>query len=89
MKLLQRVERVFRDPNPILVKELRATFRTKLFIRFLSLSTGLVAILVLSVGAAVATGLDILRREPHAAVVVIGCDTGSRYLSEPHRWRSR
>ncbi len=41
-----------------------------------------------SAGAAVATGLDILRREPDAAVVVVGCDTGSRYLSDPHRWRS-
>jgi S-sulfo-L-cysteine synthase (O-acetyl-L-serine-dependent) len=42
-----------------------------------------------SAGAAVAAGLDILRREPEAAVVVIGCDTGSRYLSEPHRWEAR
>ena len=49
-------ERLVRDPNPILVKELRATFRAKLFIRFLYLSTGLVGIVVLSVGAAVATG---------------------------------
>jgi len=39
-----------------------------------------------SAGAAVAAGLDILRREPDATVVVIGCDTGARYLSEPHRW---
>jgi S-sulfo-L-cysteine synthase (O-acetyl-L-serine-dependent) len=42
-----------------------------------------------SAGAAVAAGLEILRREPEAAVVVIGCDTGSRYLSEPHRWEAR
>ncbi|HUR93581.1 MAG TPA: cysteine synthase family protein [Gemmatimonadales bacterium] len=40
-----------------------------------------------SAGAAVAAAMDILRREPHAHVVAIGCDTGSRYLSEPHRWR--
>jgi cysteine synthase B len=39
-----------------------------------------------SAGAAVAAAIDIVRREPHAHVVVIGCDTGSRYLSEPHRW---
>ncbi|MGH7526615.1 MAG: PLP-dependent cysteine synthase family protein [Gemmatimonadales bacterium] len=39
-----------------------------------------------SAGAAVAAGLDVLRREPEAYVVVIGCDTGSRYLSEPRRW---
>lgn len=39
-----------------------------------------------SAGAAVAAALDILERQPDAHVVVIGCDTGSRYLSEPHRW---
>ncbi|MEO7985716.1 MAG: cysteine synthase family protein [Gemmatimonadales bacterium] len=39
-----------------------------------------------SAGAAVSAGLDILAREPDAYVVVIGCDTGTRYLSEPHRW---
>jgi cysteine synthase B len=39
-----------------------------------------------SAGAAVAAALDILRREPDAFVVTIGCDTGSRYLSDPHRW---
>ena len=42
-----------------------------------------------SAGAALAAGLDVLDREPEAVVVVIGCDTGSRYLSEPHRWRPR
>lgn len=47
---------LFRDPNPILVKELRATFRTNLFIRFLYLSTGVVGIVVLAGGAAVAAG---------------------------------
>ena len=26
---------------------------------------------------------------PTRSVVVIGCDTGARYLSEPHRWRAR
>jgi S-sulfo-L-cysteine synthase (O-acetyl-L-serine-dependent) len=39
-----------------------------------------------SAGAAVAAAMDIVRREPDAHVVVVGCDTGSRYLSEPHRW---
>ncbi|MEZ0334286.1 MAG: cysteine synthase, partial [Gemmatimonadales bacterium] len=39
-----------------------------------------------SAGAALAAAREILRREPDSAVVVIGCDTGSRYLSEPHRW---
>ncbi|MCB9595207.1 MAG: ABC transporter permease [Sandaracinaceae bacterium] len=44
------------DPNPILLKELRATFRTALFARFLYISTGLVSLLVLSVGAVSASG---------------------------------
>jgi cysteine synthase B len=39
-----------------------------------------------SAGAAVAAALQILEREPDAYVVAIGCDTGVRYLSEPHRW---
>jgi cysteine synthase B len=39
-----------------------------------------------SAGAAAAAAIDIVRREQGAHVVVIGCDTGSRYLSEPHRW---
>lgn len=40
-----------------------------------------------SAGAAVAAALDIVRADSDATVVVIGCDTGARYLSEPHRWR--
>jgi cysteine synthase B len=39
-----------------------------------------------SAGAAVAAALDIIRKEPDALVVTIGCDTGTRYLSDPHRW---
>jgi cysteine synthase len=39
-----------------------------------------------SAGAAVAAALDIVKEEPDARVVVIGCDTGVRYLSDPHRW---
>jgi cysteine synthase B len=42
-----------------------------------------------SAGAAVAAALQILEREPGAYVVAIGCDTGVRYLSEPHRWAFR
>ncbi|MEM6955170.1 MAG: hypothetical protein AAF645_05755 [Myxococcota bacterium] len=44
-----------REPNPILIKELRATFRTPLFVRFLYLATGVVGILVLMVGAIAAS----------------------------------
>lgn len=39
-----------------------------------------------SAGAAVAAALDILRDDPDAFVVTVGCDTGARYLSDPHRW---
>jgi S-sulfo-L-cysteine synthase (O-acetyl-L-serine-dependent) len=39
-----------------------------------------------SAGAAVAAALDIVRLDPEAIAVVIGCDTGARYLSEPQRW---
>jgi S-sulfo-L-cysteine synthase (O-acetyl-L-serine-dependent) len=39
-----------------------------------------------SAGAAVAAAIDIVRRDRAAYVVAIGCDTGARYMSEPHRW---
>lgn len=39
-----------------------------------------------SAGAAVAAALDILSQNPDAYVVAVGCDTGSRYLSDPQRW---
>jgi len=39
-----------------------------------------------SAGAAVAAALEIVEDDPESCVVVIGCDTGVRYLSEPHRW---
>jgi S-sulfo-L-cysteine synthase (O-acetyl-L-serine-dependent) len=39
-----------------------------------------------SAGAAVAAALDIVRQDPNAVAVVIGCDSGSRYLSDLHRW---
>lgn len=39
-----------------------------------------------SAGAALWAARAIARREPGSVVVVIGCDTGSRYLSEPARW---
>jgi cysteine synthase B len=52
--------------------------------RWLARSSGL--LVGWSAGAAVAAAMDIMRREPDAHVVAIGCDTGARYLSEPHRW---
>jgi cysteine synthase B len=39
-----------------------------------------------SAGAAISVAIDLARREPDACVVAIGCDTGARYLSDPHRW---
>jgi S-sulfo-L-cysteine synthase (O-acetyl-L-serine-dependent) len=42
-----------------------------------------------SAGAAVAAALDIVGEDPHAVAVVIGCDSGSRYLSDPHRWAAK
>jgi len=39
-----------------------------------------------SAGAAISVASDLARREPDACVVAIGCDTGARYLSDPHRW---
>jgi hypothetical protein len=43
--------------------------------------------LSLNARAAIAAAIEIVRREPDAHVVVVGCDTGARYLSEPHRWK--
>jgi S-sulfo-L-cysteine synthase (O-acetyl-L-serine-dependent) len=40
-----------------------------------------------SAGAALAAGLDIVRQRPESVVVVVGCDTGARYLSELNRWQ--
>jgi S-sulfo-L-cysteine synthase (O-acetyl-L-serine-dependent) len=39
-----------------------------------------------SAGAAVAAALSIVRQEPDSYVVVVGCDTGVRYLSDLQRW---
>jgi S-sulfo-L-cysteine synthase (O-acetyl-L-serine-dependent) len=39
-----------------------------------------------SAGAALAAALEIVRQDPQAVAVVIACDTGARYLSDPHRW---
>jgi S-sulfo-L-cysteine synthase (O-acetyl-L-serine-dependent) len=39
-----------------------------------------------SAGAAIAAALDIVRQNPDAYVVAVACDTGSRYLSDMHRW---
>ena len=53
--LRERIRRRFEDPNPILLKELQSVFRTPLFIRFLYLSTALLALLVVSGGAMAAS----------------------------------
>ena len=50
-QLLATVSRWIEDPNPILLKELRATFRTPLFARFLYGSVAMVGLLVLASGA--------------------------------------
>jgi cysteine synthase B len=52
--------------------------------RWLARTTGL--LVGWSAGAAVSVAIDLARRDPDACVVAIGCDTGARYLSEPHRW---
>jgi S-sulfo-L-cysteine synthase (O-acetyl-L-serine-dependent) len=39
-----------------------------------------------SAGAAVSAALDIAKREKDAEIVVIGCDTGARYLTDVQRW---
>ncbi len=54
--LRARLRAVLADPNPILVKELRGVFRTKLYIRFLYLSTLAIAAMVLLLGATVVDG---------------------------------
>jgi hypothetical protein len=55
-RLRAHVLDALRDPNPILVRELRATFRTNLFIRFLYLVTAVVGIVVVAGGAISAAG---------------------------------
>ncbi len=47
--------RMLRDPNPLLIKELRTVLRTPLFIRFLYLATGVVALATLTLGASIAS----------------------------------
>lgn len=49
------MKRFFGEPNPILVRELRATFRTGLYIHFLWIVTALVAVIVIFGGAIVAS----------------------------------
>ncbi len=55
-RLLAIVRGWIEDPNPILLKELRATFRTAIYARFLYISVGLVSLFVLSAGAIAASG---------------------------------
>jgi cysteine synthase B len=52
--------------------------------RWLARATGL--LVGWSAGAAVAAAVELVRETPEAVVVAIGCDTGARYLSDPHRW---
>ncbi len=53
--MITRLRALFADPNPILVKELRATFRANFYVRFLYLATGVVALIVLALGATIAS----------------------------------
>jgi S-sulfo-L-cysteine synthase (O-acetyl-L-serine-dependent) len=72
------------DPAlPDLVAEV-PTERADFHARWLARSAGY--LVGWSAGAAVAVAMEIARREPAAYVVAVGCDTGARYLSEPHRW---
>ena len=51
-EVMARVRARFGEPSPILVRELLALFRTPLFVRFLSLATGGIALFVLGVASA-------------------------------------
>ena len=51
-RLVATLFALVRDPNPILLKEFRATLRTPLFVRMLYVLTGMVALLVVGIGAA-------------------------------------
>jgi ABC-type transport system involved in multi-copper enzyme maturation permease subunit len=55
-RLRELMRAPLRDPSPILLKELRATFRTPGFIRFLYLTTALVGLAVVGGGATLASG---------------------------------
>jgi cysteine synthase B len=72
------------DPNvPDTVAEI-ATERADECARRLARETGY--LVGWSAGAAIAAAIDIVRESAESVVVVVGCDTGARYLSEPHRW---
>ena len=72
------------DPSlPDVVAE-TATETADQHARWLARSTGL--LVGWSAGAAVAAAIEVVRQTPEAVVVAIGCDTGARYLSDPHRW---
>ncbi len=55
-RLRELLARPLRDPSPILLKELRATFRTPGFVRFLYLTTALLGLAVVGGGATLASG---------------------------------
>jgi cysteine synthase B len=61
-----------------------ATERADWHARWLARTTGL--LVGWSAGAAVSAAVELVRQVPDAVVVAIGCDTGARYLSDPHRW---
>jgi cysteine synthase B len=72
------------DPNvPDIVAEI-ATERADECARRLARETGY--LVGWSAGAAIAAAIEIVRENSESVVVVVGCDTGARYLSEPHRW---
>jgi cysteine synthase B len=73
------------DPRvPDVVAEI-PTERADAHARWLARSAGY--LVGWSAGAAVAAAVDIVRGDRAACVVAVGCDTGARYLSEPHRWK--
>jgi S-sulfo-L-cysteine synthase (O-acetyl-L-serine-dependent) len=72
------------DPDvPDIVAEI-ATERAEECARRLARETGY--LVGWSAGAAIAAAIEIVRHSSESVVVVVGCDTGARYLSEPHRW---
>jgi cysteine synthase B len=73
------------DPSlPDVVAEI-STERADQTARRLARETGI--LIGWSAGAAVAAAIDIVRGSPESVVVVVGCDTGARYLSELQRWQ--
>ncbi|HEX3276303.1 MAG TPA: PLP-dependent cysteine synthase family protein [Gemmatimonadales bacterium] len=72
------------DPSRLDVVAEIATETADHHARWLARTTGL--LVGWSAGAAVAAAVAVVRQTPDAVVVAVGCDTGARYLSDPHRW---